>query len=573
MKGNQKFIIGWEDICMIWRGKIITLLNFITFLSLYSCSDQQKQETLPPETTQTSDLKRIKKSGVLIALADFNSTDYFLYRSAPMGFQYEILQSFAKHLGVKLEIIVNNNMEETFENLLNGKCDIIAENLTVTKERTKFLTFTEPNLQTRQVLIQRKPKDWKLKSTDEIEKELIRNQLDLAGKKVYVPKQSAYAKRLHSLSDEIGDTIEVVETTRYNSEELIEMVATKQLDYTVCDELIALVNAQYYPDIDVKTAVSFPQNVAWALRKGSTELKNEIDTWMKNFKQKPEFTNIFNKYFLHPRVSDFFERDENLIAESKKPDTEKPDIEKSETKRTKPEKNELKKSEIKKTITKSEQNKNNEELYVTNIELSQNKSGVNENKNIENLVEKIEKQGKKIKLSKYDEIIKVESQKLGWDWRLLASLIYTESRFKPNARSWAGAYGLMQIMPNTFRQLHSDSSATPAQNIALGVRYIRWIDNQLSNRIPDKTERTKFVLAAYNVGLSHVEDAMNLTEKYGKKVYKWENHVAFYLKLKSNPKYYKDEVVKNGYCKGNIACLYVDEILERFNHYTNLILD
>ena len=96
---------------------------------------------------------------------------------------------------------------------------------------------------------------------DEIESHLLRNQMELADKTVYVQKGTIYASRLATLADEIGDTIHIIEEDK-DIEELIAAVATGEIDYTVSDNYLALVNTRYFDNIDAKTPISFPQNIA-----------------------------------------------------------------------------------------------------------------------------------------------------------------------------------------------------------------------------------------------------------------------------------------------------------------------
>jgi membrane-bound lytic murein transglycosylase F len=173
------------------------------------------------------------------------------------------------------------------------------------------------------------------------------------------------------------------------------------------------------------------------------------------------------------------------------------------------------------------------------------------------------------KISPYDEEIKRYSEQLHWDWRLLASLIKQESNFNPGIKSWAGAYGLMQIMPSTAQLFGFDSARSPQTNIAIGVKLLKWLDKRFYYIVPDKVERLKFVLAAYNVGIGHVIDAQLLAQKYHKNMQKWDD-VKIFLLNKSKPRYYKDPVVRFGYCNGVQPCNYVTEVLSRFQHYKNL---
>ena len=188
-------------------------------------------------------LRMILERDTLIAMTDYNSTNYFIYRGEPMGYQFEMLKQFADHLNVKLKLVITDDMHEAFDLLDNKKVDVIAMGLTVTRDRQKMVDFTIPQIQTKQVLVQRKPENWRKMSTyDEIENQLIRNPLELAGKNVYVQKGTIFADRLAILSNEIGDTIHIHVDPEREVEQLITAVAEGEIDYTVADEHIALVN-------------------------------------------------------------------------------------------------------------------------------------------------------------------------------------------------------------------------------------------------------------------------------------------------------------------------------------------
>lgn len=176
------------------------------------------------------------------------------------------------------------------------------------------------------------------------------------------------------------------------------------------------------------------------------------------------------------------------------------------------------------------------------------------------------------KISYYDELFKKYAAAIGWDWRLLAALAYTESNFNPNTVSWAGACGLMQLMPNTARAMGTPAGKErdPEESIKAAVKYIQKLQ-VIFKQVPDKEERTKFVLAAYNAGTGHVTDAMALAEKYGRNHYLWEHHVAHYILLKSHEEYYQDPVCKNGYFRGTETYNFVREVTERAEIYKKKI--
>jgi membrane-bound lytic murein transglycosylase F len=93
----------------------------------------------------------------------------------------------------------------------------------------------------------------------------------------------------------------------------------------------------------------------------------------------------------------------------------------------------------------------------------------------------------------------------------------------------------------------------------------------LPETIDDPEERTKFILAAYNVGIAHIYDARRLAEKYGKNPDVWTDNVDYFILNKSNPKYYRDSVVRYGYARGQETYNFVIEILYRYEHYKKVL--
>jgi membrane-bound lytic murein transglycosylase F len=173
-------------------------------------------------------------------------------------------------------------------------------------------------------------------------------------------------------------------------------------------------------------------------------------------------------------------------------------------------------------------------------------------------------------ISVYDELIQDHAQSLGWDWRLLAALVYKESRFDTTALSYAGAQGLLQLMPVTLERFGVTNPNDPVESLKGGVKYLQYLDKFWLERVPETNERIKFILASYTIGQGHVDDAWRLTLKYRKNTQSWQE-VSNFLNLKSDPKYYRDPVVKSGYAKGHIAVKYVRDVLALFQSYKDLV--
>ncbi len=464
------------------------LYLLLPLMMLAASCNREKQPAAPAEVSNS--LADIKAKGKLTVVTDYSSTNYFIYRGQPLGYQYEMLQELANYLDVKLELRVNSDLEKSFNLLNTGEVDLIAENIIITRERKEKVDFTIPYARSRQVLVQRKPNKWRSLNKKQLEDALIRNPLDLAGKTVYVQQNSAHVSRLRHLAEEIGDTIGIMEVAE-NAEQLIYLVSIGEIPYTISDEILARVNQTYFSDLDVETAISFHQNMGWAVRKGADELLTELNGWMSEFLTSKRFKAIYARYFENSKSGEIL----------------------------------------------------NSDYYAIN-------SG---------------------KISPYDDLIRHYSEKLGWDWRLLASMIYQESHFKNDATSWAGAFGLMQLMPATARRYGVDVNSPARDQIRAGTDFIGWLNKQFKD-IPDEAERVKFILAAYNIGPGHIIDARNLARKNGANPNQWEGNVESFLLRKSDPVYYNDPVVKYGYCRGTETYRYVHEVLERYTHYKNIVI-
>lgn len=176
-------------------------------------------------------------------------------------------------------------------------------------------------------------------------------------------------------------------------------------------------------------------------------------------------------------------------------------------------------------------------------------------------------------ISPYDHLFKKYAKEIDWDWHLLAAVAFHESKFDSTQVSWAGAAGIMQLMPRTAAifGLNRRTIFNAEKNIEAGVQYIKSL-NLSFRKIQDKNERIKFILAAYNSGPAHVLDAMALAEKYGKNPYVWFGSVEYYLQKKSEPKYYNDPVVKYGRFRGKETISYVVKTLSTYHKYSGKLI-
>lgn len=174
-------------------------------------------------------------------------------------------------------------------------------------------------------------------------------------------------------------------------------------------------------------------------------------------------------------------------------------------------------------------------------------------------------------ISDFDEHFRREAGRIGWSWSLLASVAWQESRFRPDALSVAGAQGLMQIMPGTADLLGLEDPYEPSAAIRAGARYLGQLDRRWQARIPDTEERLAFVLASYNAGPGHVEDAVALAQAAGQDGSRWEDVAPWMLAL-ADRTWNRHPSVRYGYCRGEEPVAYVESILGRWRAYEATLL-
>jgi membrane-bound lytic murein transglycosylase F len=434
-------------------------------------------------------LANIQQRGKLVAITDNNPLNYFTYRGEQKGYQYDMLKSFADHLGVELELIVEPDPYQALQYLRQNQVDVVAMELPPSAEIRQGVTFTDALFESGQVLVQRKPERWRrMPDMKTAEKLLIRNLAELSGQTIALPSHKQKQFYLSDIQHATANSVNLIAINNVNNVELIEAVNNKEVDYTIAYEHTARAMSQIYPNLDINTSVSPRMGVSWALRNGSVNLQQEINEWIGEHKESRDFAVLYNKYYKNARWA--------RLATGK---------------------------------------------LVS-------RSGISE----------------------YDDIIRQSTHIINWDWRLIAALIYKESKFQPEAVSHRGAFGLMQLMPKTARHFGADVHSTPAEQIAAGVRLIQYLDKQFIQSVPNPEERIKFILASYNLGQAHILDAQRLAEKYGKNPAIWYDNVEFFMLAKSQPEYFNDPVVKYGRVKGIETEQFVKDVLERYDHFKTL---
>lgn len=471
--------------------KIVSKIAFFLFPMLLMCACQERgksneNENLLEETKDTiSVFQHLLERGKLVAATDCGVFNYWLTDGKPSGFEYELLNDFCKSQNLELEVLVIDDIDSCLRLLDSCQIDLIATGIGTTKEMKRQYLLTMPILTQKSVLVQRMPQRWNDMSTDnEIENQLLRSPMDLAGRTIVLPKGSHNVNVLKHLSDEIGDTIYIVENDTLNSLDLVRQVSEGKIDYTVVEEYVAQMANANFSGLDTKLAVSIEQPLGWAMRNhdNDSSLLMAVNSWIDNYEQK-NMRRVLARYVRKGR---------GIMKPKPMPEGH---------------------------------------------------------------------------ICEYDKAIQKVARNIGWDWRLMASIIYQESRFQSDLESEKGAFGLMQLMPVVMEKYGIDYDSSPEEQLAAGGKLLKYLDDCLEDKVLDSTERVKFVLAAYNSGLGHVYDARRLAEKYGKDPGVWYDNVDFFILNKSKAQYYNDTCCKCGYLRGTETYRFVDEVLERYEHY------
>jgi membrane-bound lytic murein transglycosylase F len=171
-------------------------------------------------------------------------------------------------------------------------------------------------------------------------------------------------------------------------------------------------------------------------------------------------------------------------------------------------------------------------------------------------------------LSPYDRLVRKHAARYGFDWRLIVAQMYEESRFDPQAVSWAGARGLMQIMPSTAQELGVSQLDKPEIAIRAGIRYLNWVRDQFETELPVR-ERLWFTLAAYNVGVGHLQDARRLAKEMGWDPDRWFGQVEQAFLLLAQPQY--AGAARHGPVRATETVDYVRQVKKRFEAYAQIV--
>lgn len=489
---------------------LVSYLWYLKHHSLAGLGPVDEAGDVPLDPPIERDFEAIKQRGTLTVLAPYNSTTYFLFRGEPMGFEYELLKAFSREHGLKLVMEVVKNQKALFQRLNRGDGDIVAARIIPKQEDEAKVAFTHTLYRTAPALVQQKTTLDQANLPEPVKTAIASEPADVEPDEIEIN-----ARLITRPSQLAGETVTLPGKSAYRrtlielADEISGDIHVVEMGGKIDDE--ALINKVAKGDIEFTVVQN---NLA--------ELK---EAYFTNIRIRPLVGASNRIAWVIRKHSSELQRELNRWIEHKK--------------------------------NGSLFDKMYKKYFI-------DRKGYQERAASEYLMHETGK------LSQYDPLLRQYSAELNWDWRLLASQTFQESRFKPNAKSWAGAVGLLQLMPATGQEFGVRDPRDPEDNVRAAVKFLIWLTDYWSKRIEDKDERLKFILASYNAGAGHVEDAQRLAEKHGSNPNAWDD-VAYWLLQKSKVQYSEDPIVKYGFCRGIEPVTYVSSILKRFEHYRRFV--
>ena len=229
-------------------------------------------------------LHKIIKSGEITIITRNAPHCYYIYRDEAMGFEYDLAKAFADYLGVRLNLKIVENWDGMVPALKKGSGALIAAGIAITPKRKKQVAFSDGYMENQQYIIAHRntPKIKKIE--------------DLAGKTIHVRKATLYQERLEELQRQGIDLI-VKQYKDVPAEELIQRVAEREIEFTVADSNIALLNRRNYPSAIMAGPISDRQQLGWAVHPQAHKLLEKINSFFKIIKENGKFDEIYNRYY------------------------------------------------------------------------------------------------------------------------------------------------------------------------------------------------------------------------------------------------------------------------------------
>lgn len=272
-----------------------TIIFFAIYFFVFGWISSSLYQGVPKEIKKKT-LTKIKESGVLNVVLLNSASTYYIGSDGPKGFEYDLLDAYAKHLGVKLNITKANTTKEALELSRNPDIHITSAALSKTKEREKIYNFGPSYFDAQeQVICNKKLSGGRFpKSID-----------DLMQLKIVVGEGTGYSETIDALKQE-GFDINATYTADYSTEELMAQVDSGEIDCTLVDSNIFVLNQRYFPNIALAFDISARVQQAWILQ-DLPELKEDMYSWLNSFTQKGEMARLKDHYYSYVLFFDYYD--------------------------------------------------------------------------------------------------------------------------------------------------------------------------------------------------------------------------------------------------------------------------
>ena len=226
-----------------------------------------------------------------------------------MGYQLELLRSFARSTGLPLRLVASNDIPDLYRLLKNHAIDILALNLPVTRNTKKLAGFTKPFGDTRMVLVQRKQGD----RTNGDTVRFISSPTDFKNDTIVVHSDPFMSQIYENFIYETGDRAILMEVDGVSDEELVRRVSNGTINYFLCPENLAMVMKRTYPNIDAGLVAHKLYPYAWGLNLYTDSLRILLDQWIDSTRKDKVLKRTYIEYFNNQKTVGYFKSDYSSI--------------------------------------------------------------------------------------------------------------------------------------------------------------------------------------------------------------------------------------------------------------------
>lgn len=408
-------------------------------------------------------LEGIRERGELVVVTRTAPTTFYQGGHGPQGPEFDMVEDFARHLGVRARYLVADTVTEALHWLEQGQADLAAAGIIRSPSYEANFRFGPVYRHIDQQVVCHRSDS------------LPHSVVDLAGLRIGIGKDSVYEERLRQLAADHPD-LHWEQVDGLSVEQLLEQVWRREIDCTVAGSPEVTINRRFMPELEVAFDLSSSEELSWILPKSSSQLAEALEEWMQDYRDQGLLAAQEDRYFGHLDAFDYID------------------------------------------VT----------TYRGRIFT---------------------------RLPRYRNAFRRAEARYDMPWTLLAAVAYHESHWDPSAVSPTGVRGLMMLTASTARSL-GVNRLDPTQSIQGAARYLVQLRDSLPPEIPEP-DRTWMALAAYNVGLGHLQDARRLAARLGLDPNRWSGVKEAFPKLSWRA---YSRYSRYGYNQGRQPVRYVERV-------------